>query len=417
MKRLFFIFILSCATFLHAGIDERKSDVYFVNGIDISEREAERSKDKLLREIQKSSPESFKQVSEWKTNYNHTRGFKADVYEMAIQKIYKKLNEDKKWEYGAATIWIIDETLGKIPGAKDVVKGVIQYAGKKVGKGVLKDMVLEEVKSALWKKGFELSKEDIAFLSEEVFDGVIDDLLDGLKEETVDDIDKDVDTHYNAYNNSIKDGHGVIIVSHGQGNFFTNFIIEGYQNAGHPLIADWQKKYIHAFGVAPSTSSIANGGGYVTFDNDIIQAVPGHLGWNVKNPKRYYYKNANTIETTFSIKAHSFLSSYMATPVTKNKILNFISSAIENHKNAPSQWVYFSKKEEDICKVREFATCDGKLRDVHHISNLPEMNALMEQTKVVPFDERGKLYMVNNISDILISNNNNIKQYKSISFI
>jgi hypothetical protein len=382
MKKVFFALIFLYSTFLYAEIDERKSDVYFVNGIDTTEEKAIEAKNELEKQTKKSFPQTYKQVAEWKINYNRTRGFEADIYESAIQKLYQKLNEDKTWEIAGATAYIFDATVGSIPGVKDVIKGAISYTGKKLGKKKLKELLLDEVKDTLSKKGINLSKEDIAFLSEEIFDSLLDELLDGIKDETIDDINKDIETHHKAYNKSIEDGHSVIIVSHSQGNFYTNFIVDGYQGNGHSLIADWQKQYIHTLGVAAPTSSIANGGGYITFDNDVIQAVPGHLGWNVKNPKRYKLSNTNT-ETFISVEAHSFLESYMATDSTKNTILGFIDGAITTHNTADSQWK----------KSKEFGCgCKKRMRVVHKEDD--SLNVKMAEVDVVKFDEELKLYPI-----------------------
>ena len=383
MRKLLLTLVLLYSTLLYAEIDERKSDVYFVNGIDTTEAQAEEARDELDSETELNYPKAYKQIKEWKVNYNQTNGFEADVYEAAIQKLYKLVNEDGRFKAAGSIAYIFDTTVGKIPGVKDIVKGVIGYVGKKVGKDAIKKILLDEAKSALRKKGLKLSKEDIAFLSEEIFDGLIDDLLAGLKDETINDINKDVTTHYNAYNKSIQEGHGVIIVSHSQGNFYTNFIIDAYQGSGHSLMADWQKPYINTFGVATPTSSVANGGNHITFDNDIIQSVPGHLGWNVKNPTRYKFINAagEKVETFFSKEAHSFLSSYMATTVTRNSILGFIDGAVTKHQTAFSQY----KKVADL-----HCGCDKRIEVAHKFDSSLDANVSSEE--VLSFDDSAKLY-------------------------
>ena len=390
MKNIFIIFILLLSTFLYASIDERKSDVYFANGIDTTKKQANDAKNVLLKQTKKLNLDSFNSIANWEVSYNETHGFQQDIYESAIQKIFTKLDDKhSKYSYAGATVWIVD-TVMKIPALKDLLKGVLYFGGRKLVKDTLKDYLIDETKNALAKKGLILSKEDILFLADVVFDELLDNLLANPLDDTLDDINKDVLTQATAYANSIKQGHGVIVVAHSQGNFFTNFVVE-------KKMQQWTQQYFHVIGIATPTSSIANGGLYLTFHNDAIQAVPGHLGWNVTNHTSYYRTNAigERVETFLSVEAHNFLYSYMATPATKNAILGFIDGAVIEHKSALSQWK----------KSSEFACgCDKRINVVHEYDS--SLDTLMKDiSSITPKSEAVTVSLNCNNFDIdLISN-------------
>ena len=91
MKKLFLIFLLLLNPFtLMAAIDERKTDVYFANGI-LTEEETAYSNAGLLRE---SIKEKFgttyytQHIGEVTYAYNETHGFWQDIKESG----YKILN-------------------------------------------------------------------------------------------------------------------------------------------------------------------------------------------------------------------------------------------------------------------------------------------------------------------------------------
>ena len=377
MRKVLVLFVVFFSILLQAEIDERKSDVYFANGINTKQDDAEKGAYTLRDETEVDYPKAFKSIVDWKVSYNKTKGFQQDIYESSIQALFVKLDDKDHWSQKAgAVVWVVDTVMG-LPGVKDLVKGAIYFAGKKIVKEELKDLLLDEAKRTFAKKGLALTKEEILFLSDVLFDELLDNLLSGPLDSTLDDINKDVETQYVAYMESVKKGHGVIIVAHSQGNFFTNFVVEN-------TIPTWAKQYFNVIGIATPTSSIVNGGSHLTFDNDVIQVVPEHLGANVSNPKSYYIENdvGEQIETKVSIEAHSFLSSYMATDVTRGAILGFIDDSVSVHKKAPSQW----EKSVDIG-----CTCKDKAIFVKHKYD-STLDALMQELYVLPFDEEGKLY-------------------------
>ena len=134
-------------------------------------------------------------------------------------------------------------------------------------------------------------------------------------------------TQVEAYKQSIKDGHGVIVIAHSQGNYYTN---EAYEE-----LEEWMKDYFYMFGVAIPANHVAgyNVGDttapYVKFHNDIINFVVTGLPSNREDSHHQGFP---------SYDAHDFYDSYLTNTETKNDIFNFIVEKIQAHDNAPSQW-------------------------------------------------------------------------------
>ncbi|MFT7860937.1 MAG: hypothetical protein ABXS93_08365, partial [Sulfurimonas sp.] len=180
--------------------------------------------------------------------------------------------------------------------------------------------------------------------------------------------------------------HYIILVAHSQGNLFVNRAYNEFGKVSDINKDAWMKAYIHAIGVAsPANNILGEASPYMTFDNDVIQVVPDSLATNVTNPTRYFFRNAldEDVETLLSVRAHSFLTSYMATDITRNSILDFINTQIDDHKNAPSQW----QTDQEISKD----TKDYRITVKHRFDpNITEMDGV----EVFPFAPSQKLYYV-----------------------
>ena len=99
---------------------------------------------------------------------------------------------------------------------------------------------------------------------------------------------RDLSAQVQNYKQSIKDGHGVIVIAHSQGNYYTN---ESYEQ-----LPQWMKQYFHMFGVATPANHVAGydagdtSAPYVLFHNDIINAIVTGLSSNRDNPIRHTAK-------------------------------------------------------------------------------------------------------------------------------
>lgn len=277
-----------------------------------------------------------------------------------------------------------------------VRKKTSKKATKKYAKQLAKQLAKEVMVKYNKKYNKKLTEEQIRKIFEFVFDELIEQTVDAFIDITEDQIAeqerKDVAKHYEEYMKSIKQGHGVIVVAHSQGNLFVNRVYDQIGILGDINNDEWTKKYFHAIGVAtPSSRILDTKYPYKTFDNDIIQLVPSSLKTNVTNPKRYYFgPNAvkERIENTYSLEAHAFLSSYMATEKTRDFILEHISTYLKNHKNEDSLWELKGKSQ-----CSQINGCKGKLQEVKH-SKDSSLTKMLKDIKVYPFAKNtlGKLY-------------------------
>ena len=183
----------------------------------------------------------------------------------------------------------------------------------------------------------------------------------------------DLTKQVTSYKQSIKLGHGVIVIAHSQGNYFTN---EAYE-----LLDPWMKPYFKMMGVATPANHVAGfeagdtTAPYVKFHNDFIKIVITGLSSNRDDPN----PNHNG---TFSVAAHDFYDSYLTAENTKGEILGFIETKVKEHTTAPSQW--------ETNEEFELNTCDYKITVKHRHDPSIEM-----AEKVYPFAPAKKLYQVN----------------------
>ncbi len=255
MKKILFLLCLSVIT-LYATIDERKIDLYYANGImmledeDIARKIWKQKADDLLA----TDPKIKKYISDIDIAYNISNGFANDMFEAFLQKTALEP------AYGLG--WIaFKELISKI-----------RLVGNAIG--MLATM-----------------KERTALI---IHDGTLN-------------------TQIAKYKQSIKDGHGVVIVAHSQGNLFTQEAFNSLKDKDA-----WMREYFHTIGVATPGNEIVNNGNGVTFHNDFITNVPGSMISNIiNNPNKYDYRDikrnplGNIIGDTLfrdakSIKYHGF---------------------------------------------------------------------------------------------------------------
>ncbi len=92
MKHLLLIFCLLFPIVALSSIDERKTDIYFANGIDTSPESAYISTKTILKpaiekEFYQNEDEMKRRIGKVALSYNHTVGFKTDVWESIVQKV------------------------------------------------------------------------------------------------------------------------------------------------------------------------------------------------------------------------------------------------------------------------------------------------------------------------------------------
>ena len=97
--------------------------------------------------------------------------------------------------------------------------------------------------------------------------------------------DADLSLQITHYEESIKNGHKVLVVAHSQGNFFA---YEAYNK-----LPEWMKNYWEAISIAtPMNCDIKQGTPRINWDNDLVSYLAfGNTGW-VDNPVRKIGWNA-----------------------------------------------------------------------------------------------------------------------------
>ncbi len=329
MKKIILILLLFAS--LQANDIACGNDVYFGNGINTSEVEADDAKDEMKEQFRVRYPAKFDAVSSWQISYNHTHGIGIDLYESMLQKIYET-------PFGALSIsYHVADLFGR--GLKDIVKKVGKKVAKKAIRKYTSRLIRQATKSiaeAYWVKyKKQITKQEVELIYKEIFNQLIDEFIDNYIEKTEEEVmeqeSRDMQTQAKAYLESIKNGNEVIVVAHSQGNLFANrflrhFIFQPSENL---------KNSYHVISIAtPADNVLDKKSPYKTFDNDIITLVPWSLKHNIKNPKRYYGVNAlgEKIEFIVSFKAHEFLASYMATGATRKFILDNIEKNVNTVK-------------------------------------------------------------------------------------
>jgi len=395
-KLLFAIFLFGCSL-AFATVDERKIDIYFANGIDTTRRQAELALFDINISYQVYNSTLYKSVGQWKVSYNTTHGIGIDLYESTLQKVY----EDEPGTSFVPVFWNLPTVAGMFDIyfsniVSKIVRKVARHSIKQYASTAATYLARRAARTYNSRFGRHFTEEELELLFDEVFDHLIDEGVQSFVNTTEDEIIQqerdDLNTQLNKYRQSIRRGHGVVVIAHSQGNFFTNRAFDEFgvsSNINHDL---WMKNYFRALGVAtPTDNVIGNNSPYITYDNDIIQLIPWSLPPNVPNPHRYGIENALgeqiVVDNTYSIEAHNFISSYMATPSTKAAILGYIGGEIVEHNNAQSQW----QKAYDIgCP----SSCEHRIGVSHKFDSSLDIN--MTGIDVLPFDETGKLYPLDN---------------------
>ena len=302
----FFLKLISVLAFLFtspllAQIDEYKSDLYYANGIMMSDTEesALGKWEEQVDDLFSNELETYSKISSIRVSYNMSQGFIDDILE-AFEQVTRN-----EWDWQAFTTFIT----------------------------------------------VYLTQHNI----QEDWQAHINDLT------------RQVD----SYKQSIKDGHGVIVIAHSQGNYFTN---EAYE-----LLDDWMKSYFKMMGVATPANHVAGfavgdiTAPYVTFHNDFINFVITGLPSNRTDTRHHGFP---------SVAAHDFYESYLKEETTKGDIVRFIEQKIEEHTEAPSQW--------ETDQEFERGTMNYRITVKHRFDTSVIMNE-----EVYPFNASKKLYSVN----------------------
>ena len=301
----------------------------------------------------------------------------------------QKIDESKVDLYYANGI-LIDMTVGKDKHErkwKDRID-IIFISNSKEYKKIANAKISYNASQGFWSDIFEATEQ--ALSNEwgwEEFSKQLRTFLETVNvQESYDSHIPDLTKQVEAYKESIKLGHGVIVVAHSQGNYYTNEAYELLKDENSNTIKNeyWMQDYFSMIGVAIPANHVAGyavddaTAPYVLFHDDFINAVTS-LPSNMQDPMQYGFP---------SIDAHDFYKSYMTAENSKQKIYDYILKAIHKHDLAASQWA--------MDRIHAYKKCSGGylrtygLMTVKHKFN----DSIVMNEDVYPFYAGKKLYHV-----------------------
>ena len=283
MKKVLLIILLLVATLATAEekkvteINEYMTDIYFGNGILTTKEEARKSQKILFDRyhiskyggLGRAEIEKAKKEIHFDLAYNYS--FKESWGEGvgAIFDLMESYEQLDNTSYG----WKAFNMLVKLADELAVKKNPIGTVTKKLIKDWLVKFLINDTLAEFM--AIHLSAGDLAKLKQIG--------LSGIKIATKAVHDEDLKIQVESYKWSIKSGHGVVVVSHSQGNLFA---LQAYAELGKT--DKWMLPYFHQVSIAsPATKTVKNVG-HITFDNDAITVVIGGLEGNFPNPLRYW---------------------------------------------------------------------------------------------------------------------------------
>jgi hypothetical protein len=177
---------------------------------------------------------------------------------------------------------------------------------------VLKQKLAEErqlLLDAIYKQNYDLNKPTREFL------------LD-YNRKFIEEQSADVSQHIATYKSDILEGNRIFLVSHSQGNFFANSAYLG--------LSLEERKSVGNFQVATPSSSVASGGGYLRFNQDLVikaletaaSAIPGAAPVLPAN----FVVNSKYVTDPL---VHGFTDAYLADPMSRSRIISALKAGVE----------------------------------------------------------------------------------------
>jgi hypothetical protein len=276
IRKILLVYILIVGSASAVVINECQTDIYYGNGIMTTKSEAKIALSDTLKpaiqwEIYDSDEAKMNKAHHFDIVYNYT--FKKDFGKIGIifdlMESYQQLDNTS---YG----WKIFNVL------KDLA---IELAVKKTPVGILakeqlKDWLMDHAVPELLADylAIHLSKGDWERLKN-IGSFVIKNMI---KEHH----DEDLDEMVKKYKASIVAGHGVIAVTHSQGNLFA---VESSDRLKDESKNGWMLDYFYHVSIAsPATRFASSHHWLISNDNDPVAKTPGSVGTNVKNYARYF---------------------------------------------------------------------------------------------------------------------------------
>ncbi|MGB6018707.1 MAG: hypothetical protein WBF77_03835, partial [Sulfurimonadaceae bacterium] len=260
-------------------------------------------------------------------------------------------------------------------------QNIIGHDNIKIAYNQSQGKVIDFVESALQKVGDDWGLKDLlGFVSEYIYENFMSLFFD---------YKIDINKQVTSYEESIKNGHGVVTVAHSQGNFFTN--------DAYGRLDSWMQEYFHIISVATPTSYVADPDApIIIFDNDAIVRLPDNNHPVIINPNRE--SEENTLDDMIQFHMFEYYLGYIktvnennvSTNIAANAIKYAIISGMNSQIAANSQWKIESENMgTNVCKER-------RANLVHFQDAVAPIDAAYPFSTVTNSDDRqlGKVYQV-----------------------
>jgi len=268
-------------------VNEYQSDIYYGNGIMTTKKEAkitlyETLKPAILKKIYNDDKEKMNKYHQFKLSYNYSAkekfGDTPIAYVLDLTEAYGQLTD-------TASGWkIVDIVLSWIVGKGSFIsKYSTNYISRALQKQGLNKLIANYLAGKIKKEGTKFLEKLTAPWT---YDGKHD---------------KNVKEMVESYKLSLKAGHGVILVTHSQGNLFA---VESVDK-----LDTWEKEYVHHVSIAsPATRYASKSNRLISLDNDIVANILGSVGTNKRNVARYFTYDIE-IEAPYNRRTSDFAES------------------------------------------------------------------------------------------------------------
>ena len=331
MKFIVFLFLFITTLSFASEIDERKTDIYFGNGVWNSYSGAKEGKDKLQEKIDRwiidnnqQLPEKYSQVNlvyNWTgTSPDNNVSWETQVYD--VIEIFYQLRRE-----------------GQLDELADIYEFIEQVISRRV------TIAVELIDTLVHQYVSSIESDNIAVM-----------------------LDK-----YNA--ESFYKSHRVLLIAHSQGNMFGNAVYDELT---------WQKEYFEMVSIATPAARVTDSNApYTTFKCDMVInnwlqsstlpiGIPGHLPGQME-----------CSENESKGDAHQLVPFYLVNDDSLSEIMQNVEDQLAVLDAVPTQW---QKSAETGCG------CDKRIEVEHKYASF--LNELMEGRLVIPFDEEQKLYPI-----------------------
>ena len=226
--------------------DKKITQVYFGNGIlttfdkaKITKELIERAYKQALESLRDNQPNFADETYEFNTAYNPTQGEGIDVMQVLLQKSQEAGLVDLGLSQEQVVQWVLSN------GDSAFIRAALRA---EIGRGTEDTDFIDTLLGRL-------SDEQREAIRAEAIEITLEALLDNAETQA---------EHVAEYKSVLDDGGRVIVISHSQGNLFAN-------NAVDEVVSETNKPgSIGVYGVATPASRVANGGSYVTANDDIV---------------------------------------------------------------------------------------------------------------------------------------------------